>query len=106
MSEKLEPFIGPETFEAIFLRNATRMALEHVRPGSCTDCVGAKCAIRNLSELAVRNNQSVRASVNIFNEQIGDCEGMKPTGEVRDCMPQMRCGHALGAAVVGRLWEK
>lgn len=93
-----------EQIQTTILRNATKMALEHVKPGCCADCVGARCAIHNLSELAVRNNHSVRESVNIFNEQMGACEGMKPTGEVRDCMPQMRCGHALGAAAVGRMW--
>jgi hypothetical protein len=95
-----------EQFEEIFLRNATKMALKHALPEGCQGCAGARSAMANLVELAVERDQPVRESLEQFNRLFdGRCEGQIPVEETRECMPQMKCGHALGSAAVGLMWR-
>lgn len=97
-----------DQFDEIFLKNATRMALEHARPEQC-GCTPIKSAISNLIDAAVNADQPVKETLGQFHQVFnGSCQGQKPaeTAGGEGCNPEWECGHELGKRAVGTLWRE
>lgn len=94
-------------FDIIFLRNATRLALEHIRPKQC-DCTPMRSAMSSLVRAAVKSGQPVNKTLRQFQQVFdGSCRGQVPTEAVGGdgCNPGRECGHELGKRAVGMMWK-